>query len=188
MTTSHGWRGNAVIWTDTLFPANKAATNTRISATRFTSNGSFAEPSHRDHAHILNESLRRARLPTALYRHRGSLDCQTDLPVLRLPFDRYRTTACHEDVIKSFSDADAEKLFTERKTSHRLAPYAKAALRKLDQLDVVDHIDELFIPQGNKLKKLEGSDIWQFRVDGKYRISFRWDGQDAYEVEIGDFH
>jgi len=90
-------------------------------------------------------------------------------------------------VIKSFKDADAEELFRSRRASRRLAPYAKIALRKLDQLDVVDRIDELFVPPGNMLKKIRG-DLWQIRIDGKHRVRFRWNGFDAYDVEVGDFH
>ena len=92
-------------------------------------------------------------------------------------------------MIRSFKDAEAETLFKTRKASKRLAPYAKVALRKLDQIDVVERIDELSIPPGNNLKKLEGSDdIWQIRIDGRHRVRFRWNGKDAHDVEVGDFH
>ncbi len=90
-------------------------------------------------------------------------------------------------MIKSFKDADAEELFQAHRASRRLAAYAKIALRKLDQLDVADRIDELFVAPGNMLKKIRG-ELWQIRVDGKHRIRFRWDGTDAYDIEIGDFH
>ncbi len=69
--------------------------------------------------------------------------------------------------------------------------YAKVTLRKLDQLDVVDDVDELRVPPGNELKKLRGGKVegtYQFRIDRKHRIRFRWDGKDAYDVEVGDFH
>ena len=90
-------------------------------------------------------------------------------------------------MIASFKDDDAKELFEHRVPSKRLAGYAKAALRKLDQLDVIDQIDELFIPPGNKLKKLTAT-TWQIRIDEKHRIRFRWDGRNAQDVEIGDFH
>jgi plasmid maintenance system killer protein len=60
-------------------------------------------------------------------------------------------------VIKSFRDRDVKELFTHRNASRRLEPYAKAALRKLDQIDVIHHIEQLFVPPGNRLKKLDTS-------------------------------
>lgn len=53
-------------------------------------------------------------------------------------------------------------------------------------LDVISRIEALFAPPGNKLKKI--GNVWQIRINERYRIRFRWDGQDAFDVEIGDFH
>lgn len=91
-----------------------------------------------------------------------------------------------DTMIRSFKDSDVERLFRRHEPSKRLEPYAKAALRKLDMLDVVDRIEKLFVPPGNKLKKI--GDVWQIRINERYRIRFTWDGQDAFNVEIGDFH
>ena len=81
-------------------------------------------------------------------------------------------------------------LFRTHKASKRLASYAKAALRKLDQIDVVDDVNELRLPPGNELKKLHGQaeGRYQLHIDGKYRIRFRWHGKEAHDVEVGDFH
>jgi len=93
-------------------------------------------------------------------------------------------------VIRSFKDKEAEVLFRTRRASKRLAPYAKAALRKLDQLDVVDDVNELRIPSGNELKRLHGrlEGLFQMRIDDTHRVRFPWEGKDAYDVEVGDFH
>lgn len=93
-------------------------------------------------------------------------------------------------MILSFKDKEAEVLFRTRRASKRLAPYAKAALRKLDQLDVVDDVNELRIPPGNELKRLHGraGGLFQMRIDNTHRIRFRWEGKAAYDVEVGDFH
>jgi len=92
-------------------------------------------------------------------------------------------------VIASFKDGDAEDLFRERRASKRLRPYARVALRKLQILDAATRIDELAVPPGNQLKKVSGTrDVWQIRIDQQYRIRFRWDGADARDVEVGDFH
>jgi proteic killer suppression protein len=91
-------------------------------------------------------------------------------------------------VIASFKDREAEALFRSRKASKRLAPYAEAALRKLVQVHAATRIDDLVLPPGNQLKKLAGSSLWQIRIERQHRVRFRWDGRDAHEVEIGDFH
>lgn len=89
-------------------------------------------------------------------------------------------------MIRSFKDPDVERLFRSHQASKRLEACAKIALRKLDMLDVVDRIERLFVPPGNRLKKIDG--VWQIRINERYRIRFRWDGQHAFDVEIGDFH
>jgi len=91
-------------------------------------------------------------------------------------------------VIASFKDREAETLFRSRKASKRLTPYADAALRKLAQIHAATRIDDLVVPPGNQLKKLAGSSLWQMRIERQHRVRFRWDGRDAHDVEIGDFH
>ncbi len=92
-------------------------------------------------------------------------------------------------MIASFRDREAEILFTERRASKRLAPYAKAALNKLQLIDAATRIGELAVPPGNQLKKVAGTtDVWQVRIDQQHRVRFRWDGQDAHDLEVGDFH
>jgi len=91
-------------------------------------------------------------------------------------------------MIAGFRDKDVEDLFTKRRAAKRLAPYADAALRKLVSLDAAITIMDLSSP-GNDLKKVGGTkSTWQIRIDGKYRVRFTWDGRDARDVEVGDFH
>ncbi len=91
-------------------------------------------------------------------------------------------------MIASFKDKEAEALFKTRSASKRLAPYASVALRKLVQVHAATRINDLAIPPGNQLKKLGGTDVWQIRIERQHRVRFRWDGKDAQDVEIGDFH
>jgi toxin HigB-1 len=91
-------------------------------------------------------------------------------------------------VIASFKDKDAEILLRARRASKRLAPFAPVALRKLVQLESAVRIDDLAIPPGNQLKKISGVGVWQIRIERQHRIRFRWDGRDAHDVEVGDFH
>ena len=64
------------------------------------------------------------------------------------------------------------------------------ARRKLKAIDAVMAVDELRIPPGNRLEALKGGRKGQhsIRINDQWRICFRWDGKDAHDVEIVDYH
>jgi proteic killer suppression protein len=64
------------------------------------------------------------------------------------------------------------------------------ARRKLDQLNRVRDLRELAIPPGNRLERLRGNRWGQYsvRINEQYRVCFRWESPDAYEVEVTDYH
>ncbi|MFN6943252.1 MAG: type II toxin-antitoxin system RelE/ParE family toxin [Parvibaculum sp.] len=66
----------------------------------------------------------------------------------------------------------------------------KPALRKLDQLNNVADISDLAVPPGNRLERLRGDrdGQWSIRINDQYRLCFRWEGEDAYDVCIIDYH
>jgi proteic killer suppression protein len=57
-------------------------------------------------------------------------------------------------------------------------------------LDAVEKLEDLRIPPGNHLEKLIGNREGQhsIRINDQWRICFRWSEDDAYEVEIVDYH
>jgi proteic killer suppression protein len=62
--------------------------------------------------------------------------------------------------------------------------------RKLDQLDAVTTLDDLKVPPGNRLHPL-GRDmrgLHAVRVNDQYRIVFRFEGGDAFDVRCTDYH
>jgi proteic killer suppression protein len=61
---------------------------------------------------------------------------------------------------------------------------------KLAQLDQVDSVEELKIPPGNRLHALGGDreGQWAIRINDQYRICFRFEDGNAYEVEATDYH
>jgi proteic killer suppression protein len=60
----------------------------------------------------------------------------------------------------------------------------------LDQIDAITRIETLRIPPSNNLEKLKGnlSDYWSLRINKQWRIIFKWEISDAYDVEIVDYH
>ena len=67
--------------------------------------------------------------------------------------------------------------------------HAKAR-RLLDQVNAAPTIEFLRVPPGNRLEKLAGSlsGKWSVRINNQWRIVFRWQGEDAYDVAILDYH
>lgn len=52
------------------------------------------------------------------------------------------------------------------------------------------NISDLRTPPGNHLEKLSGDRAgqWSFRINNRWRICFEWIDDDAYSVEIVDYH
>jgi proteic killer suppression protein len=92
-------------------------------------------------------------------------------------------------VIRSFGDRETEFLFS-RQASRRWRSIARVALRRLLLLHRAKTLDDLRVPPGNRLEVLKGDRAGQFsiRVNEQYRICFRWDGGDAHDVELTDYH
>jgi proteic killer suppression protein len=93
-------------------------------------------------------------------------------------------------VIKSFKDGETEKIFM-RQRSHRLpGDIQQTALRKLRMLNNAMTLNDLRIPPANRLEKLSGSRQGQYsiRINDQWRLCFEWRDQNAYEVEITDYH
>lgn len=93
-------------------------------------------------------------------------------------------------VIKSFRDKDTEKIFLREKTRKFDIRLRKTALRKLLILDAAETLDDLKVPPGNRLEKLKGErkDQFSIRINDQWRICFKWENGNAFDVEITDYH
>jgi len=92
-------------------------------------------------------------------------------------------------MIQSFADEETETVF-KTGTSKRWRNMARVAARRLQAIDFASAIEDLRNPPGNRLEKLKGSreGWWSIRINDQYRVCFRWDGTDAWDVEIVDYH
>lgn len=97
-------------------------------------------------------------------------------------------------MIVSFKNRATEDVFNGKasKEARKACPQAiwRIAVRKLDQLDSVEHLDELRIPPGNRLESLVRDRVGQYsiRVNEQFRICFKWGESGPFEVEITDYH
>ena len=92
-------------------------------------------------------------------------------------------------MIQSFADDETEAVFLTGR-SRRWAKIARVAARRLQAVDFASAIEDLLQPPGNRLEKLKGGRAgwWSIRINDQYRVCFRWEGNDAWDVEIVDYH
>ncbi|MEM9390077.1 MAG: type II toxin-antitoxin system RelE/ParE family toxin [Bacteroidota bacterium] len=93
-------------------------------------------------------------------------------------------------MIKSFSDKETEIIwggFRSKKLPNEIQNIAR---RKLRMINNAQDINDLRIPPANRLEKLKGNlaDYHSIRINKQWRIIFQWTNNDAFEVEITDYH
>ncbi len=93
-------------------------------------------------------------------------------------------------MIKSFADKESEKVFGREFSRKLPTDIQRIARRKLEILDAAETLNDLRVPPANRLEKLSGMRAGQhsIRVNDQWRICFIWRDEDAYEVEIIDYH
>jgi toxin HigB-1 len=77
-------------------------------------------------------------------------------------------------VIKTFKDAETEKIY-QRERSRKLPPdIQQAALRKLRMVNNSINLNDLRVPPANRLEKLSGNRAGQYsiRINDQWRICF----------------
>jgi proteic killer suppression protein len=96
-------------------------------------------------------------------------------------------------MIESFGNPLAEDLFYDRRSraTRSLSPeLRRAARRKLLYLHDASELRDLRVPPGNRLEPLRGDrkGCHPIRINDQWRVVFRWQGGNAYEVAIVDYH
>jgi proteic killer suppression protein len=93
-------------------------------------------------------------------------------------------------VIKSFTDKETEKVYRREYSKKFPVDVQKIGLRKLRMLNNAQSFQDLKSPPGNRLEKLKGRRDGQhsIRINDQWRVCFVWRENDAYEVEITDYH
>jgi len=93
-------------------------------------------------------------------------------------------------MIKSFKGKETEKIYSRFISKKLPKDIQQVALRKLRMLNNAKGYSDLRESPGNRLKKLKGDreGLYSIRINDQWRICFMWDGADAWEVEITDYH
>ncbi len=93
-------------------------------------------------------------------------------------------------MIRSFACRETERLFNDE-AARRIPPdIQRVARRKLLMLHQARRVDDLRTPPGNRLESLTGDrkGLHSIRINDQWRLCFRWQDADAYDVEIVDYH
>ena len=92
-------------------------------------------------------------------------------------------------MISSFRCRDTERLFGGVCPKRFLSIRTRAE-RKLALLHAAATIEFLSAPPGNRLEKLGGDrrGRWSIRINQQWRLCFRFEAGNAFDVEIVDYH
>ena len=93
-------------------------------------------------------------------------------------------------MIKSFGNKNTQKVFEGEYVKGLPQDIQKRALWKLDYLDSAVSLQDLQANPGNHLQKLHGARTGQYsiRINKQWRIVFKWLDNNAFNVEIVDYH
>ena len=93
-------------------------------------------------------------------------------------------------MIISFGSKDTEKIWLGERAKRIPLEIQQTGRRKLRMINNSQDLKDLRIPPSNRLEKLKGKskDVYSIRINDQWRIIFRWDNNNAHEVEILDYH
>jgi toxin HigB-1 len=93
-------------------------------------------------------------------------------------------------VIQSFASSETERFFATGKSRRLPRDILKRAAMRLTQLDGAVRLDDLRNPPSHRLEALahDRTGQWSIRINDQWRVCFRFENGDAYDVEIVDYH
>ena len=93
-------------------------------------------------------------------------------------------------MILSFGNSDTEKVWSGIRVKKLPIEIQNIGRRKLRMLNNSVDIGDLRIPPSNRLEKLAGrlKNFYSIRINDQWRIIFKWNSGNAFEVEIIDYH
>ena len=93
-------------------------------------------------------------------------------------------------MIKSFKFKDDEKFFCSGKSKKIPSEIQTRAIKKLLILDAITTIQDLKVPPSNHLEKLSDDleGFYSIRINQQFRLIFKFENGNAYDVYIDDYH
>jgi proteic killer suppression protein len=93
-------------------------------------------------------------------------------------------------MIRSFADKETVRFYTTGKSRRLPAEIHKRANMRLTQLNAATTLEDLRMPPSNRLEALQYDRLgqWSIRINDQWRVCFRFEKGDAFDVEIVDYH
>jgi len=93
-------------------------------------------------------------------------------------------------MIQSFKCKETARIFECGFSRKFPTSILKSAIIRLAMLNRSGKLDDLKVPPSNHLEKLSGDREGQYsvRINDRYRVCFKWRENNAYDVEIVDYH
>jgi proteic killer suppression protein len=93
-------------------------------------------------------------------------------------------------MIKNFISKNTENVYNGTFSKKFPQSIHNVALRKLIMIDNAGGLEDLKVPPANRLEALQGDRAGQYsiRINNQYRICFKVDGNNFFDVEIVDYH
>ena len=93
-------------------------------------------------------------------------------------------------MIKTFNNDETQKIYQRQRSQKLPSDIQQVALRKLRMINNAVTINDLRVPPANRLEKLSGDRVgqWSILINDQWRVCFRWEDSDAYDVEVADYH
>lgn len=93
-------------------------------------------------------------------------------------------------MIKTFKSKDTEKIWLGESTRKYPRNIQDRAFRKLRQLNAAVTLEDLKHPPGNNLEHLKGDrkGSMSIRINNQWRVCFRFENGEVFDVQIIDYH
>ena len=93
-------------------------------------------------------------------------------------------------MIVSFGNKATQKIWEGELVKGFSTEVQENTRRKLRMLNNSVDIKDLMIPPSNRLELLKGKlkEFYSIRVNSQWRLVFRWDNGNAFDVQLIDYH
>lgn len=93
-------------------------------------------------------------------------------------------------MIRTFANTETQRFYTTGKSRRYPPTIQQRAAMRLTQLNAAHKLEDLRLPPSNHLEPLKGNRTGQYsiRINNQWRVCFRFENGEVFDVEIVDYH